>query len=86
MWGLFGDISKTKTFEERKRFGAHLDVITAMNTIALNQEQLVITAAEDCLIKIWDSAKIVREDAPEPKFTLRKHTGPLFALASCPHP
>ena len=44
------------------------------------------TSSEDCLIKIWKTAKIIKEDNPEPVHTLRKHTGPLFALTCCPNP
>jgi WD40 repeat protein len=44
------------------------------------------TSSEDCLIKIWNSSKFIKEEVPEPVHTLRKHTGPLFSLTSCQNP
>ena len=82
----FGRDVGDKTFEDRKRFGAHLDVVTTMAAFEFNQEQIVATASEDCLIKIWNVSKAIKEDNPEPLHTLRKHTGPLFSLACCPNP
>jgi WD40 repeat protein len=47
---------------------------------------MLATSSEDCLIKIWNFNKVIRDEHPEPLHTLRKHTGPLFSLSSCPNP
>jgi WD40 repeat protein len=69
-----------------KKIGAHLDVVTMVIPLELNQDKFIATCSEDCLIKIWNMSKLLKEDSPEPVHTLRKHTGPLFALSSSPHP
>lgn len=82
----FGKSVHDKRFEEVKKIGVHLDVVTMVIPIELNQDRFIATSSEDCLIKVWNVPKMLKEDSPEPVHTLRKHTGPLFALSSCPHP
>lgn len=57
-----------------------------MVAFRFGQDEMIATSSEDCLIKIWKTGNILKEDNPEPIHTLRKHTGPLFSLASCPNP
>lgn len=80
------NIHKNHKIIERKKFGAHLDVVTIVEPFELNRERLVATSSEDCLIKIWKVDSILKDENPEPKHTLRKHTGPLFSLTSCKNP
>lgn len=80
------NIGGQRRLNERKKFGAHLDVVTAIIPLESSSDPLFATASEDCLIKIWSLSSSLKEDVPEPKHTLRKHTGPLFSLAGGVNP
>lgn len=82
-WGeeIAPQFNQDKKIQEKKKFGAHLDVITNVACFAMEQEQYIATTSEDCLIKLWSVSGLIKDENPEPKHTLRKHTGPLFSLA-----
>jgi WD40 repeat protein len=71
---------------EKKRVGAHLDIVTNMAEIQVNGEQVIASASEDCLIKLWTLSSLLKDEQPEPKHILRNHMGPLFSLAAGPSP
>ena len=60
----FGREGGDKIFEEKKKFGAHLDVVTNLVPFELGRETILATSSEDCLIKLWNIGKISKEEHP----------------------
>ena len=60
---------------------SHLDGVRSV--FFCGREPILVTASEDCMIKLWDTRQFgqANESTPlEPYFSLREHLGPLFCL------
>jgi striatin 1/3/4 len=82
--GTFGEESKANKsiWEESSALRSHFDGIRGVFMSA--RDPLFCSISEDCMFKAWDLRGILRNDDPthnfEPYYTLREHTGPLFAI------
>lgn len=52
---------------------SHMDSVRGLTY--LDQDQILVSVSEDCLIKLWDI-----KDTTDPYFTIRGHIDPIFAV------
>ncbi|GAA6052550.1 hypothetical protein JCM3770_003238 [Rhodotorula araucariae] len=70
-------------FRPSKVLRSHLDAVRVVACVQVGAQDLVVTAGDDYVVKVWHDAfgKSSSRNDLEPVATLRGHTGPVTALA-----
>ena len=71
-------LKSLQTYELKCSLKSHLDGVRDL--FFYNNDEILVSASEDCLIKLWDLKAIENNSPIDPYFSLREHTGPLFTI------
>ncbi|BGP52400.1 1,2-dihydroxy-3-keto-5-methylthiopentene dioxygenase [Rhodotorula kratochvilovae] len=76
-------LDDAERFKPARVLRSHLDAVRVVACVEVARQELVVTAGDDYVVKIWRDAfgKTSSRSDLEPVATLRGHTGPVTALA-----